>query len=58
MDQANDQDYFVRRAAACRSLEQCASNPTVAAIHAEVAARYEQLATLPGRTEAKLMMVL
>ena len=51
MNQSNHQEYYVVRAAASRDLEQRAKNPAIAAIHAEFATRYEQLAGQPGRND-------
>ena len=43
MDQPNYQTYYVSRAAASRGLAQRAANPMIAAIHADLATRYDAL---------------
>ena len=50
MNQPNNQEYYVVRAAASRDLAQRAGNPTIAAIHAELATRYDSLAAQPDQT--------
>lgn len=43
MDQPSYQSYYLSRAAASRGLAQRAANPMIAAIHADLAARYDAL---------------
>lgn len=49
MNRPDQQDYYTARAAAARDLAQRAANPKVAAVHADFAARYDQLAAQPER---------
>lgn len=44
MHHSNEHDYLTMRAAFSRSMERCAASPVVAAIHAEMACRYESRA--------------
>lgn len=48
MNEPNDREYYVARAASSRNLAQRAANPAIAAIHADLAERYEALAERPG----------
>jgi hypothetical protein len=41
MDRLNDHDYYVARAKTCREMAARAASPAIAAIHAELATRYE-----------------
>lgn len=43
MDQLNHQDYYFTRAKASRELAQQAVNPAIAAIHSELATRYDDM---------------
>lgn len=47
MNQLNDRDYYARRAATARNLAQRAADPAIAAIHAELAHRYDLLVAQP-----------
>ena len=51
MNQLDDQDYYVARAASSRDLAQRAASPGIAAIYAELATRYDVLASGPERTK-------
>lgn len=51
MNQQNQQNYYVGRAAVSRKMAEQAANPAIATIHAELARRYEQLAAHPRRRE-------
>ena len=55
MIDADDQEYYIMRAAICRSLQLRAASPVVAAIHADLASRYEQLAVQPGRNDTAMV---
>lgn len=44
MDQPDHQDYYVARAAAARELARRAATPAIAAIHTEMAVRYDVMA--------------
>lgn len=44
-----NQEHYAARAAAARNMARRAATPAVAAIHAELASRYEQLASRPDR---------
>ncbi len=46
MDRRNDHDYYIARAAASRELARSATSRAVAAIHSELAQRYEAAALL------------
>lgn len=43
MSQPNQGDYYARRAASSREAERQAASPSVAAIHGELARRYDGL---------------
>lgn len=45
MSQTNHRDYYRSRAEASRDLAQRATDPSVAAIHIEMAIRYDGIAT-------------
>ncbi len=47
MDQRNHHEYYIARAEACRQLAERAVSPAIAAIHAELATRYEEVAVQP-----------
>ena len=49
MNQPDYQDYYLSRAAASRSLARRASDPMIAAIHAELADRYDVLVARTSR---------
>ncbi len=51
MIQPNDRDYYGARAASARKMARQASDPAVAAIHSELATRYEVLSTRPDRNQ-------
>lgn len=44
MNKLNDAEYYVARAAASRQLAQRATSPAIAAIHDEMASKYESTA--------------
>lgn len=44
MNQSNHREYYVARAASSRELAQRAADPAIAAIHVDLAERYEVLA--------------
>ena len=44
VNQPDHRDYYIGRAAASRQLAQRAANPAIAAIHTDLAIRYERLA--------------
>lgn len=46
MELRNNKDYYVARAAVSHRLARKAINPTIAAIHADLADRYERLAII------------
>lgn len=52
MDQLNHQEYFRSRAATSRELAERAASPKVAAIHQELAMRYETLSVEFGHAPA------
>lgn len=53
--QAKNAEYFASRAVAERALSEAATDPRAAAIHAELADRYEELALeFSGRTVVAL----
>lgn len=56
MTELNNHDYYMRRAQHSRHLAECAANPSIARIHLEMAARYEELAaaTSAERNEQRL----
>lgn len=56
MNQLNHHDYYLARAAASRDLAERAGASKVAAIHAELAARYETMAAQPERKEDGTLM--
>ena len=45
MDQRNDDSYYVTRAKKSFEMAQRATNPAIAAIHAEMATRYQSILT-------------
>lgn len=55
MNQQNHQEYYVERAATSRQLAQRAADPAIAAIHIDLATRYEALA---GQSEPTIVSVL
>ena len=57
MNQPNASEYYLNRAATSRSLAQRAAKPAIAAIHAEFATRYEQLARPERQTEGTTPVV-
>lgn len=58
MNQPNDQEYYVARAASSRDLAQRAATPMIAAIHVELAIRYDVLAAQPERTNARTLTLV
>lgn len=51
MDQLNHRDYYLTRAQASRDLAEQAANPAIAAIHSEMANRYDDMVIQLGRNE-------
>ena len=49
MDEFNNHGYYLARASAARELAQRAANPDIAAIHREMASRYEITAAQIGQ---------
>ncbi len=58
MNQPNYQDYYMSRAAASRNLAQRATDPMIAAIHAELAARYDVLVAETSRRADEPIMIV
>lgn len=58
MNQPNHQDYYVARAASSRGLAERAADPMIAAIHAELASRYDLLAAQPEPKNAAAMRMI
>ncbi len=58
MNQPNYQDYYISRAAASRSLAQRAADPMIAAIHAELADRYDVLVAQTSRRPDDQIMIV
>ena len=58
MNQQSDQDYYVARAATSRDLAKRAADPASAAIHAELAIRYDKLAVRPERQDGGRMTTI
>ncbi len=53
MDEFNNHGYYLARASAARDLAQRAANPAIAAIHQEMASRYDHTAAQIGQRLAK-----
>lgn len=49
MDQLNHHEYYLTRAKTSRELAQQAASPAIAAIHSEMATRYENMVAQLGR---------
>ncbi len=49
MSQSNHQDYYIARAANSRDLARRAADPAIAAIHTNLAMRYDLLAAAPDQ---------
>jgi hypothetical protein len=47
MIERNNLEYYVNRAISCRQLAERATDPAIAAIHVDLATRYESLAAEP-----------
>lgn len=58
MNQLNHYRYYVARAAAARNLAQRAVDPAIAAIHAELADRYELVADQTGQDSEVILAVI
>lgn len=58
MNQLNHHQYYVARAAAARELAQRAVNPAIAAIHVELANRYELVADQTDQDSDMILAVI
>jgi hypothetical protein len=54
LNELMDRTYYAARALASRNLARQAANPAIAAIHADLAGRYEVLAARPDLTTSIL----
>ena len=58
MNQLNHQDYYVTRAATSRALALRAADPSIAAIHADLAKRYDILAAQPESEKDLVIQII
>lgn len=58
MTELNHQEYYVSRATSCRQMASQAIDPMIAAIHTDLAARYERLAAEPRSNDGDPLAVL
>ena len=58
MTERNHQEYYIGRATSCRQSASRAIDPAIAAIHTDLAARYERLAAEPRSNDGDPLAVL